>query len=375
MTGRTGKLAGRWAPTPWRVWPVALLVSFGTVALVTSSSAGAASGTVRKVATTGKDTGNCTKSPCATIEYAINQASAGDTVDVAAGTYHQTVQITKPVLLQGSGSSRTTLDGTGLDPGGTFYGVVYVGNAGGPVTVKGFTITNPFPYAYTSGEPEVVALRDTNAGDSITITKNVISEGTADANAGVDFPIGIDTFVNAAMTTITHNTITGTFQGALLEDNGPATVAYNKITNLISNTDTTTSPPTVYPGEGVFFLSDLAGSITGQTASHNNLSGYGGWGIIMEAGYNNGNCTSTPCNGSLQGSVSYNKFALMGATEGTNPTYAISVKAQFAGNMISGAVSNNKGYVTSPSKDINIVAQSGATASVTSTGNHIKIHP
>ncbi|HLI73244.1 MAG TPA: hypothetical protein VKU86_05140, partial [Acidimicrobiales bacterium] len=213
------------------------------------------------------------------------------------------------------------------------------------------------------------------ASDSVTITKNVISEGTADANAGTDFPIGIDTFKNAATTTITHNTITGTFQGALLEDNGTATVAYNKVKNLISGTDTSTSPATVYPGEGVFFLSDLAGSITGQTASHNNLSGYGGWGIIMEAGYNNGNCTSTPCNGSISGTVSNNKFALMGATEGTNPTYAISMEAQFAGNMISGTVSNNKGYVTSPSKDINIVAKSGATASVSSTGNHIRVHP
>ena len=375
MRSRVAKLAGRLRPTPWRVWPVALVVSVGTVALVTSSSAGAASGTVRKVATTGTDTGSCTKSPCATIEYAINQANAGDTVKVAAGTYHQTVQITKPLSLIGSGSSKTTLDGSGLDPGGSFYGVVYVGTTGGAVTIKGFTITNPFPFAYTGGEPEVIALIDQTASDSVTITKNVISEGTADANAGTDFPIGIDTFKNAATTTITHNTITGTFQGALLEDNGTATVAYNKVKNLISGTDTSTSPATVYPGEGVFFLSDLAGSITGQTASHNNLSGYGGWGIIMEAGYNNGNCTSTPCNGSISGTVSNNKFALMGATEGTNPTYAISMEAQFAGNMISGTVSNNKGYVTSPSKDINIVAKSGATASVSSTGNHIRVHP
>ncbi len=375
MRSRVAKLAGRLRPTPWRVWPVALVVSFGTVALVTSSSAGAATGNVRKVTTTGTDTGNCTKNPCATINYAISQASPNDTVKVAAGTYHQTVQITKALSLVGAGSSKTTLDGSGLDPGGSFYGVVYVGNSGGAVTVRGFTITNPFPYAYTSGEPEVVALRDTNPGDSITITKNVISEGNSDPNVSTDFPIGIDTFVNAATTTITHNTITGTFQGALLEDNGPATVASNKITNLISGSDTSTSPATVYPGEGVFFLSDLAGSITGQIASHNSLSGYGGWGVIMEAGYNNGNCTTTPCNGSISGSVDHNKFALGGATEKGNPTAAIDLSAQFAGNNLSATVSSNRGYVTAPSKTITTEATSGATESVTQSKNHIVVHP
>ncbi len=375
MRSRVAKLAGRLRPTPWRVWPVALVVSFGTVALVTSSSAGAATGNVRKVTTTGTDTGNCTKNPCATINYAISQASPNDTVKVAAGTYHQTVQITKALSLVGAGSSKTTLDGSGLDPGGSFYGVVYVGNSGGAVTVRGFTITNPFPYAYTSGEPEVVALRDTNPGDSITITKNVISEGNSDPNVSTDFPIGIDTFVNAATTTITHNTITGTFQGALLEDNGPATVASNKITNLISGSDTSTSPATVYPGEGVFFLSDLAGSITGQIASHNSLSGYGGWGVIMEAGYNHGNCTTTPCNGSISGSVDHNKFALGGATEKGNPTAAIDLSAQFAGNNLSATVSSNRGYVTAPSKTITTEATSGATESVTQSKNHIVVHP
>ena len=43
----------------------------------------------RYVATTGTDIGTCTSaaSPCATIGYAVGQASDGDTIDVAAGTY------------------------------------------------------------------------------------------------------------------------------------------------------------------------------------------------------------------------------------------------------------------------------------------------
>jgi hypothetical protein len=353
---------------------IVVVTLVGTLATM-SGRANASTGTIRHVATTGSDAGSCLSKPCATIDYAIGQASAGDTIKVARGSYHQTVQITKPIRLLGSGSNKTTLNGSGLDPGGSFYGVVYVGTTGGAVTVSGFTITNPFPYAYTSGEPEVVALIDQNSSDSVTITKNVISEGSSDPTASTDFPIGIDTFKNAATTTISHNTITGTFQGALLEDNGPASVSNNLITNLISGTDSSTMPPTVYPGEGVFFLSDLSGSITGQNASHNRLSGYGGWGIIMEAGYSNGNCTTTPCNGSIAGSVSHNRFALKGATEGGTGTSAIDMKAEFAGNNLTATVSFNRGYVTNPSQGITTKAQTGATIAVTQTMNKIVVHP
>jgi len=346
----------------------------GTLGVV-SGPANASTGTFLRVSKTGSDVGNCISKPCATINYALSQAQAGATIKVSAGTYNQTVAISKPIHLLGMGAKRTILNGAGLDPGGSFYGVVYVGTTGGAVVVSGFTITNPFPYAYTGGEPEAVALIDQNSSDSVVITKNVISEGSSDPTAGTDFPIAIDTFKNAATTTISHNTITGTFQGALLEDNGPASVSYNKITNLISGTDTSTTPPTVYPGEGVFFLSDLSGSITGQQASHNRLSGYGGWGIIFEAGYNNGNCTATPCNGSIAGAVSHNQFALKGATSEGKGTSAIDMKADFAGNNLTASVTSNRGYVTSPSQAFTSVTGSGATSSVSQSGNNIKVKP
>ena len=45
----------------------------------------------RYVATAGTDTGGCTveASPCATIAYAVDQANAGDTLDIEAGTYNE----------------------------------------------------------------------------------------------------------------------------------------------------------------------------------------------------------------------------------------------------------------------------------------------
>src|SRR6202035_5671864 len=87
---------------------------------------GTASATVNTlhVATTGTDTGNCLVHPCKTIQYAVNQAIPGDTVKVAAGTYHETVAINKAIQLVGAGAKSTKINGQGLDTTGTVYGVV-----------------------------------------------------------------------------------------------------------------------------------------------------------------------------------------------------------------------------------------------------------
>jgi hypothetical protein len=60
----------------------------------------------RYVATTGSDVGDCQAvlSPCLTLQYAINQASAGDTINVAAGTYTVAglVLVNKTLTLRGA---------------------------------------------------------------------------------------------------------------------------------------------------------------------------------------------------------------------------------------------------------------------------------
>ncbi len=338
------------------------------------------------VSTKGTDTGNCSqKKPCATVNYAISRATPGATINVEAGTYNQTVDVNKAVTIKGAGAASTTLNGAGLDTSGSDYGVLYVGNAGGIVTVSGLTITNPYPYSYTGGEPMAVALSDPSSSDSINLTGDRFVEGKADSGSSTDFPIGLDTFVNAATTTVSNDSFRGFFQGILAEDNGPITVSNDKFTALIANT----SGSTTYPAEGVFFLADEGGTYTGQVAKDDSFSGYSGYGVAEDAGYTGGYVTpGCVANGSLQTNVADNTFALTGGSKAA----AISLSANGTGNNLSGKVIGNKGYVTSPSKAI--VARSvaipptppgtncspygtsnggGGTLHVTESGNSIKV--
>jgi hypothetical protein len=303
------------------------------------------------VSTRGTSTGNCTKRlPCKTINYAISRAINGETIHVEKGTYHQTVDVNKAVTILGAGASSTTINGARIDPSSNnYYGVVFIGSAGGTVTVRGLKIINPYPYSYTGGEPMAVAFADPNSSDTVKVIDDTLREGNADHHSSTDFPIGIDGFLNAATTVISGDSISGFFQGALLEDNGPAAVTNDKFTSLIANTDTSTSPATKYPAEGVFFLADEKGTYRGQDAQRDMFSGYSGYGVAESAGYTGGYVTpGCVANGSIRTTVSRNTFELTGGSKAA----AISLKADGTGNNLAGAASDNVGYVVWPSKGI-----------------------
>lgn len=336
----------------------------GALALAGGALASSASGSVatppaEHVSTTGTDAGNCVSSPCKTLNYAISVASSGGTILVAAGTYNQTVNVSKPVKLLGAGAGKTILDGHGLDPSNSgYFGVVYFGAINGVATIQNFTITNPEPYTYTGGEPmAVVAYRDTNASDRVNILDDTITEGSADSTKATDFPIGIDTFLEAGTVAIEHDTISGFFQGALLEDNGPDTVTGSRIQQLITGTDNSTNPPTVYPPEGIFFLADEGGTYSGQFASFNTFSGYSGDGIDEAAGYQGGYVVpGCIANGSIVMGLKNNVFRLTGGHTGTG----IFLQATGTGNTLSGTATGDSGYVTSPSNAIKVESISTA---------------
>ncbi len=68
------------------------------------------------VSTTGSDTGACTSSsaPCATIDYALTQATPNAAINVAAGTYTQQLVITQNTTILGAAGGGTIIDPTSI---------------------------------------------------------------------------------------------------------------------------------------------------------------------------------------------------------------------------------------------------------------------
>ena len=224
---------------PLRLGVITAAVAIGgALGIVSTSPAVYAAGVTRYVATTGTDAGDCTSSgsSCATIQYAVNQADAGDSIDVAAGTYSEVVNITKSVALKGaqagndartrSGASETILQ----TPGGQDKTLrIRAAN----ITVDGFTIdgstgTNSLGFDFVAP--------NTNA----TIVNNVIKN----TKVGVDaiytdisgLTVSKNLFDNNNMTDGSNGVYLANVTGSNIEvsdntfkdtDNGTVAVAIN----------------------------------------------------------------------------------------------------------------------------------------------------
>jgi len=92
-------------------------LSILTVGVLYSSASFAAT---LYVATTGTNSGGCTNSgaPCVTIQYAVEQAGTGDTINIAAGTYTENdIDLTanETLTFQGAAAETTIINGNNAD--------------------------------------------------------------------------------------------------------------------------------------------------------------------------------------------------------------------------------------------------------------------
>ena len=204
--------------------------------LVTANTHALAVGTTNLyVATTGSDSNPCTKSlPCQHIQYAVDQAPVGAFVHVVAGTYNQTVNITKPLTLLGAGAGSTIIDGSNIDEGALgYYGVVSVGNntsgTNGTTSIHDLTVQGAYVTAAESNSgssPIDIAVYGDQASADLVRVQHV-TLGPVQDNATY-YGIGFYTLNTSAAVSFTSSTVTGNFQGALLEgSSGPATVKYD----------------------------------------------------------------------------------------------------------------------------------------------------
>ena len=102
----------------------------------------------------------------ATITQAIEQAGAGDTIQIKTGTYHENLNVNKPLTLQGEECQKTIIMGEGnLDRGAKPVIQVISNN----VKIKGFTIESQ-NYSTSNIYASGISVQ----GDHCTILNNII---------------------------------------------------------------------------------------------------------------------------------------------------------------------------------------------------------
>ena len=130
---------------------VALALLFSLIAVVGTGTAAAAGNWY--VSTTGNDTtgDGSSGNPWLTINYAIGQAGGGDTINVAAGTFSETVTVNQSLILRGAQAgvdARGRVGSESIIVGTRYVGVgqnrcfpaIYVTTAATDVTIDGFTL-------------------------------------------------------------------------------------------------------------------------------------------------------------------------------------------------------------------------------------------
>lgn len=109
-----------------------------------------------------------------TIQYAVNDGRVGngDTINVAAGTYNEDIQIDKGLTIQASeGADNTTIRGSGV---GSSYYMIRISHS--DVTFYGFTVTNP---DYDGGADASGILVQNDLGvsiDNVHIQNNIVTK-------------------------------------------------------------------------------------------------------------------------------------------------------------------------------------------------------
>jgi len=230
--------------------------------------------------------GGCSK----TIGAAVSGAAAGDTVEVAAGTYKESVTIGKSLLLFGANAATTIIDATSLGTG------IYVDGLDNPklsgVVISGFTIQN-------ANYEGIVATNTTG----LTVMGNVLTgnnKGLVLAAAGNTCP-GIASWETnedddcgeaihlsgVSGGVILNNTVNNNAGGILLSDEtGPTTlnvITGNTVTNNALDCGITLASHVPASGAATA-LGVFANVVTGNTSSQNGLTGEGaGVGIFASA--------------------------------------------------------------------------------------------
>ena len=204
------------------------------------------------VATTGSDSGGGTSSdPWATIGHALSIVPSGDTIHVAAGTYHEYITLTNGVKVLGAGRDFTFIEGGGSGTMVTATNIVDT-----TTTLDGFTITG--------GDAEFGGGMY-NLNSSLVVSNCAFSSNTATYYGGGMYN---DTSSPTVTDCIFSGNTAGYYGGGMCNINSSSPT----VTNCTFSGNSVVS----YYGGGMFNLVTSSPVVTNCTFSGNSAADYGG---------------------------------------------------------------------------------------------------
>jgi hypothetical protein len=295
------------------------------------------------------------------IQRAINLAAIGDTINIAAGTYAESVTVNKDVSIIGVGA--TTIVAPATDANGFL------------VTADGVTIQDLKINLITSGV-DAQAIRLEGA-DSVTISGNTI-ETTGDKGIGIW--IGNVGYTNSNNLAITGNSITinsvstgiyaeggSTAQSGWSITGNTITTASSNVVELydVSNSEVSGNTFTITAAIGasnVMWFSELS-NLTNLTFSNNIVSGSSGSEVAIGTDFrNDGPFADSPATSITTVTISGNTFSDWGSR-------ALRIGKVGLGTVTGVTVSNNKFLVGSQTETIRNTDSSEVNAEANWWGN------
>lgn len=159
--------------------------------------------------------------PFKTIQKAVNVAIAGDTIQVAAATYPEQVDINKSLTLVGAGPATTIIQvpptfPIASDPNSF---IVRIAGAGVSVEISGFTITGPGPGGCGTIFTGILVRDGAHANIHDNKILDVRDNVASGCQNGIAIFVGRLAWATTGTADITNNVISGYQKGGIVVDN------------------------------------------------------------------------------------------------------------------------------------------------------------